>query len=297
VADINQEFVNKIPRFREAFETNLACIRAVPEDRYPSITVDVQSSVATLLGAWKEIRPLRAEIVEHLPTFDIALFDKLEPYTLALGHAQTEYKTANEPQASLVALGETVAKTREILIAEVNTLIVRGIVNAAVLNELKGANGYKNTAFDVFALSNILKNRWDAISTRTSLTRQELDEAENQADLLVTRYGEKEQAPVIAAQATRDRLAAFTLVTEVYEEVRAAIGYLRRKHGDADSIAPSLYVGRSSTKKNPSEATTPTTEAAPAAATPAVGALPTATTTQQPNQTSKSHVETVGPFV
>ena len=296
MADINQETLNRTPRFREAYESNLDAIRAVPEARYALIIVDVPSMVTTLLGAWKEIRPLRGELITHLPTFEIGLFDKLEPYTLALGHAQTAYQTANEPPASLIELGNTVLKTREVLVAEVTLLTARGLVDAVVLNELKGTNGYKNTAFDVFALSNILKNRWSVISTRTHVTREELDEAENQADLLLTRYGEREQAPVVAAQTVRDRQAAYTLVMEIYEEVRAAIAYLRRKQGDADSIAPSLYLGRTSAKKNPSEATAPTTEAAPAATTPAVATVTNVTATQQTN-TSKSHVETVGPFV
>ena len=73
------------------------------------------------------------------------------------------------------------------------------------------------------------------------------------ADQLVTAVGEREQAPVIAAEAVRDRHGAFTLFINAYDEVRAAITYIRRKQGDAESIAPSLYAGRTVSKKKPAD--------------------------------------------
>jgi len=205
--------------------------------------------VATVLGAWKEIREFRADFVSALPSFDVTLFDKLESYALALGHAQTVYQTANEPPASLVLLAGKVLKTREILVANVTLLIALGLLEASVLGDLKGANGHKNIGFDVFALSNILKKNWDHVAAKLTRTLAELDAAENEADQLVTAVGEREQAPAVAAQTTRERQAAFVLLAKAYDEVRAALGFLRRIQGDADDIAPSLYSGRTSTRK------------------------------------------------
>lgn len=78
------------PRFRAAFERQLPAIRAVPESEFITINVDVQSSVATALGAWPEIRTLRDRVAKEVSGFDITLLDNLESNALALGHAQTE---------------------------------------------------------------------------------------------------------------------------------------------------------------------------------------------------------------
>lgn len=253
MADNINDSLNKTPRFREAYERLAAEIQAVPEGELMPIILDIQSTVATVLGAWKEIRGFRADFVSGLPSFDIALFDRLESYALALGHTHTVYQTANEPPATLVLLAGEVGKTREILVANVSLLMALGLLGATVLSELKGTNGYKNLAFDVFALSNILKKNWSRVSSKLTLTIAELDAAENAADRLVTAVGEREQAPAVAAQTTRERQAAFVLLSKAYEEVRAALGFLRRKQGDAESIAPSLYAARAAARKSNSD--------------------------------------------
>ncbi|HEY5958566.1 MAG TPA: hypothetical protein VIV60_18520 [Polyangiaceae bacterium] len=263
------------PRFRDAFVRLTNDIRAVPEEQYLQINVDVASSVTTILGAWPEIRNMRAELLQYMPNFDIAILDHLESYALALGHAQTLYQTATAPSASLIALGTETEKVREVFLAEIKMQMARGLIDAAATKDLKGVNGYKNVAFDVFALSNILRNNWTKIAGRTSVTTDELDAAEVLADKLVTAVGEREQAPTTAAEAVRDRQGAYTLLMNAYDEVRWAIGYLRRKEGDIEDIAPSLYLGRGSGKKKEEKNPQPIAPTAPTAPT-------TTTTTTQP---------------
>jgi hypothetical protein len=287
------------PRFRDAFERLLNDIRAVHESEFVPIIVDIPSAVTTILGAWVEIRPLRAQIVKDVPSFDIRLLDGLESYALALGHAQTAYQTATDPPASLVALADSAIKEREILLADVNALIARGLIAPSALKELKGINGHKNIAFDLFALANILEKNWTKVAERTGVKREELDQAQMVADKLVTAVGEREQAPAIAAEAVRDRQAAFTLCVNAYDEVRSVIAYLRRKQGDVESIAPSLYAGRTSSKKKPAEsnndqppATVPTGTAVVAGTLPAAAGANTNTSQAHPSVTSAA-----GPYV
>ncbi len=204
---------------------------------------------------WVEIRPLRDQIVKDVSSFDISLLDNLESYALALGHAQTEYQTATETPASLLALANEAIKWRTILLNDATTLISRGMLSEAVLGELKGINGHKNIVFDLFALANVLKKNWANISTKTTVSEDEVIQAQILADKLLTAVGEREQAPVIAAVAVRDRQAAFTLFITAYDEVRSVISYQRRKQGDVDSIIPSLYAGRIITKKKPTDET------------------------------------------
>ena len=84
------------------------------------------------------------------------------------------------------------------------------------------------------------------------MKKEELDQIEDLADKLVTAVGAREQAPQLTAEAIRDRQAAFTLFINAYDEVRSVIGFLRRKQGDVDTIAPSLFIGRAVAKKKPS---------------------------------------------
>jgi hypothetical protein len=292
---VTKPIENSPRRYRLSFEKHLEALRAVPEERYVTITLDVPSVVTSVSGICTKIARFRDEIVTHMPTFEIVLFDNLPTLAEALGHAQVNHKTASESPATLTEFGDAVTKTREVLAAEVTTLIARGLLKPEVLNVLKGATGYKNTAFDVLELANILRIHWDTVSSRTSLTLAELDEAEVQATQLAQRYGDREQALNLVAQTTKDRQAAYTLLMETYEEVRLAIRYLRRKEGDADSLVPSLYLGRSYGKKSDSEspASEPVTTT-PVVTTPAVNA-PT-TTSSTASNTAKSHIETVGPF-
>ena len=103
------------------------------------------------------------------------------------------------------------------------------------------------------ALSDIYRKNWDKIADRTSIKKEELDQVEDLADKLVTAAGLRDQAPQLTAEATRDRQAAFTLFINAYNEVRAVIGFLRRKQGDLDTIAPSLFNGRAVAKKKPAD--------------------------------------------
>ena len=288
MADVTNDSPNKTPRFREAYERLVVEIQAVPASDLVPITLDLQSTVTTVLGVWNEIRGFRADFVSALPSFDITLFDALESYALALGHTQTVYQTANEPPTSLVLLAGTVNKTREILVANVTLLIAMGLLEASVLGDLKGANGHKNIGFDVFALSNILKKNWAQVSSKLTLTLVDLDVAENEADKLVTAVGERERAPAVAAQTTRERQAAFVLMARAYEEVRAALGFLRRKQRDVDRIAPSLYAGRATARKSNS---TP----APNATDSVVQAPLAVATPNQPKPTT-SAVNVAGPY-
>jgi hypothetical protein len=242
-------------RYSVGFKKHLEAMRALPEDRYIPIILDVPKVVMTVSGICTKIASFRSDIATQLPTFEIAVFDNLLTLADALGQAQVNYKTASESPAPLTEFGDLVAKIRAVLAAEVNTLIARNLLKRNVLSVLKGANGYKNTVFDVLTLANLLRNHWSKVSSRTSLTLAELDDAEVQATELAQRYGTRKQALVVAAQTIKDRQAAYALLLENYDEIRTTIQFLRRKEGDADSFVPSLYLGRYKAKKPKAEGT------------------------------------------
>jgi hypothetical protein len=293
--ETNLDPSNHTPRFRAAFAKMLPQIRSVAEDDFAPINIDVESAVATILGAGPSIRAQREMIVKDAPSFDISSLDNLELYTLALGHAHTAYETATQPSPALVALGNDATLRRKVMMDDIGMLISRGLLKGDILSELKGINGYKNIAFDLFQLSDIYRKNWDGIADRTSMKKEELDQVEDLADKLVTAAGEREQAPQLTAEAIRDRQAAFTIFINAYDEVRAAIGFLRRKQGDVDTIAPSLFLGRVSSKKKPADNTEDKPQTATAASTTT---NPATTPAANPTQPAKvAEMSESGPYM
>ncbi|HEX7477387.1 MAG TPA: hypothetical protein VF331_06245 [Polyangiales bacterium] len=279
-------------RFREAYERALPDMAALPENELVIINLDIPSAVATTLGAWQEIAPLREQVM-GLHDFDVTRFDKLETYALAAWQAHSMYVAASTPVAQIQELGDKAAASREQLLSDAVALAKRGLIDGERLKELKGPIGYKNVAVDIGVLVTLLRERWAVVSSKTALSSDELDAAETLADELITAVGQREQAPLVVAAATDNRQRAFSLLVKTYDQARRAVSYLRWNKDDIDSIAPSLYAGRQNTNHRkgadasqgePPTSTTmvphtppaavPTTAVGAAAAAPAVAQVP-----------------------
>lgn len=257
----------QIPRFREAYQNLIDEIHAVPTEKLVVINIDIPTTVTTALGVLPEIRALRSRIATEMPQFDLARFDKLEAYTLALGHAHALYMAASEPSEALDELVESAAKLREVLVADATALAQRNLIDGERLRELKGAKGYRNLAFDLFALAAMMRAVWTNISGKTALHLDELDEAETLADRILTAVGEREQGPAIAAVSAENRQKAFTLFVTAYDQVRRAAHYLRWDQEDTDKIVPSLYAARTANRRKNGDTDVKPTSALPPKAT------------------------------
>lgn len=276
----------------ERVKADLAALE--PEDLV-QVNLDVTAAVTTVLGVLPEVRAVREDIARHLPTFDLSAFDKLEDYTLALHSAQTDYLTATQPPDDLEELSDAATKMRDRLHRDALALAGHGLVDEAPLAQLKGGNSYKNMAQDLEILSRVMTASWERIQGKSATTIEDLQTASRMSTRLMRIVGLREQGPVILAAAADHRLRAFTKMLTVYEDARRAVGYLRARQGDADTIAPSLYPGRPRRRGNEEPAATPATAgntgvpATPAPVTPAVPAAAPATT-------SNSLVSKNGPF-
>jgi len=263
-SDPSQDNV-QVPRFRDAYQSLLSEIRAVPSNALITINLDIPLGVTTALGALPEIRALRPRVVAEMPQLDVIRFDKLEAYTLAMGHAHALYMAASSPAEALDEISETATKLREMLFSDAAALAQRNIIDGERLKQLKGAHGFRNLAFDLFVLAAMLRDNWSKISSRTALQLKELDQAETLADRILTSVGQREQGPGVVAEAAEIRQHAFTLFVSAYDHARRAVSFLRWNEEDVDEIAPSLYAGRTTGRKK-----TPDTQVArpPTAADP-----------------------------
>jgi len=239
------------PRYRSAFNRLLDIIHAVSPEDFAPVNLDVMASVRTTEGVLSKIAGLKPIIAKLLVQFPMELFDQLEDRALALGHAQTVYESTRHPPAILQSLSRAASSAHGIALSEVKILAERGLIPAQTLANLKGGNGYRNRTDDLFTLSEMVKSNWSKVSRRTTMTMAELDHLEQLADQINQALGVRKQHPKLQASAARDRQAAYTLFIKAYNEVRAAIVYVRRNENDVDTLMPSLYARRNGAKKKP----------------------------------------------
>ena len=120
--------IEQVSRRRQAYESSLSEISAVPKEQFVVITLNISEEVTTVLGRLEGIRALGPQMTQALPKFPIDLVDKLETYTLALDHTQILYKTSSTSPAPIKALAKSAIGFREILLADVNALISRDLI-------------------------------------------------------------------------------------------------------------------------------------------------------------------------
>ena len=238
VSDLNGEAL-----VAQAYERVKAELGALKPAQLLQVNLDIASALATVLGLLPKLNALRAQL-QALPDFDLVTFDRLEDYALALTFVQAGYQMATEPADQLAELFAEASRMRAMLLADARALAKRGLLDPEQLTRLKGRSGYGNVAQDLQALCMALENRFAQIEGKSGITRAELQAASRIALQLTRVVGLRAHAPKQARAAAELRQRAFTLLLLTYEGARAAVQYLRARHGDADTIAPSLYPGR-----------------------------------------------------
>lgn len=303
------EPIAPVPRLRDAYQHLAQEISAVPDNDLVPINIDVPAAVTLALGVWPKLHALRAKITEEMPKLDLTRFDKMEDYTLALGHAQALYQAASTPIESIPELADKAASLRDQLLSDASALAKRGLVDGESLTGLKGPVGYRNVAFDLMTLAALLRENWDGINGKTAIEPAELDDAETIADRLLTNVGLREQEPAAVVETAKNRQRAFTLFINAYDEARRAITFLRWREDDVDQIAPSRYTTRASPRQRPSPEPQPASPpaAAPKGATAAkaaggfvptskapVGSTPAGSTSAAPTPSGSENNESPG---
>jgi hypothetical protein len=229
--------------FHLAFERVESEIRAVDPSRLLVVNVDLRTVVTTIVGAYPEIFALRP-IIATLGTVDVTCVDKLLDHALALGHAHTLYMLATQSRDELAAFASEGIAVRDLLRADAVTLAKRSLINPDLIERLQNGISYRAIAFDLVAISLTLLEAWPRLQGKVAFEYADLTAARTLGNRMVKLVGQREQAPVAREKAAIVRQQAFTLCADTYEEVRFAVHFARRYHGDGESIAPSLFQAR-----------------------------------------------------
>lgn len=229
------------PLPREAWDALAAERAALADDQLVPVNLDVQAAATLALGAYPEIRALRARALAELVGFDPQCIDKLPLYASAAYHGQTLYQTSVADLAELPAMYDEALKLRDLLSTDLAPLVKRGLVDGSRLKQYDGGIGYRIVAADLAMLVATFRAHLPKLAGRTTIAEMELDHTERLAQRIVLAVGQRDQGPAIAAASAIERQRALTLFMRSYDEVRRVVSYLRWREGDADRIAPSAY--------------------------------------------------------
>lgn len=229
------------PMFSRALLSVMDELLAIDERRLVLVNTDLPAAATLVIGAARDVRALRPEMVEWFGEEMASKVDRLELLADAVAQAHGRH-CASETGVDLQPLATSVAELRGALVAEVASLGARKLLVPSALGPLRGGKGFQNLAFDVLQLVAFLTRQWSVIEGATGYSMGEIERAEALANQLITAVGLREQPQRSVTADVRQR--AFTLLSQTYDDVRRMVGFLRWKQGDADRIAPSWHRGR-----------------------------------------------------
>ena len=102
-------------------------------------------------------------------------------------------------------------------------------------------------AGNLIALATVFRSNWDQIKGKTGLGEETIERAGAIGVELLQALGSKDVSRPLDGDAARSadiRARALTLLVKRYDQVRRAVEYLRWDEGDANEIAPSIYLFR-----------------------------------------------------
>lgn len=263
--------VQDTPTGQAAIDAMKAEIGAVDPNSIGIFNLETVHATTTAIGAYDNIvvhRPL----LERLWDFDVKHVDNLKLYAHALLHANALVLAHSPETSNFDELAVQARALREVLLAVADVLVKRGTLAKSTVDKIRDGQGNLDLIADVSALLVIAKEHEDG-----ALVRHE-DVALGTklvAEMPAAYAPHTGKDPKLQPMLQQRRVIGAVLVN-AYSEIVQALRWVRRKQGDADTIAPSIYVTRGAAKKESAEPVVkPTPAPAPAPApTPANPLVP-----------------------
>jgi uncharacterized protein with HEPN domain len=233
---------------RETRENKLALERTLPRamalltESIKRINLDVHSAITTARVGWLQLRPLRAQIADELPKFDLSIIDEFEDRMRALIESQSRYNAETEvSDKELDALEFECARIREITYADLTALVARGVVLASSVARIREGAGREDLASDLLDMDKEIDKARAKVGDRLWITVEEQTYLRTKGTELKHALASLTVAENIARQRIELRQRVYTLFINDYDELRRAATYLRWREGDADAVVPSLF--------------------------------------------------------
>ena len=217
----------------------------IPPELIGRVNADIPSAVSIALGALPGIQglvPAMKEVFKKPPTDEIG---RLRVRALGLLYTHLRYVPRNSQQ--LEADLEEGRVLREQLLTVADAHVSFGAMNGDAVAAIRDGAGHLDRANDLIALGALFRASWDDIKGKTMVTAAQIDRASTLGTQLVAELGAKTIGTGTAAPGRTwadQRRRAFRLFVFDYTEIQRAVEYVRYHDGDADAIAPSIYLGR-----------------------------------------------------
>ncbi|HEU4533794.1 MAG TPA: hypothetical protein VFS00_06735, partial [Polyangiaceae bacterium] len=233
-----------VPSAHEAaFARVRPALDALPRDQARPLTLHVPSAVVLALGALPRLLALREAMRAALTEPPLEALDHLKDYALAAAHAHANALPEDAAETALRALLNEATPLRERMLRSAEAIVSFGHFDAKRVAAIRRGNGHLDTAQDLAALGTLFRDAWPTLGSKTLLTRADVERAIALSESLLETLGRRRQGTDGAAdprEADELLAKAFELFRRAYEECRHAVVYLRRREGDADTLAPPL---------------------------------------------------------
>lgn len=238
-------------QFRASFLRLLPQLQGMTKEQYPqAVNVDAQAVVSALLGKpMVRIKSFRPTIVAELPKYDIERFDTFEIVVMAFSHANTRNTAAYGTAPHLQKAYQAVLERSPVLQAEAETAVVRKLLPAEPLKELRHNLGFRNTAANLLTIVQVFRTHWDHVKGKTGVTEAELDAAERDAEALTRAIGGRDELPEAIMEAADTQQRVFNLLLQTYDHVERALTYLLWDQRNVQAVLPPLYTGKGPGKR------------------------------------------------
>lgn len=173
------------------------------------------------------------------------LVKKIRVYAAAAQHAHLLAIAPELADPRLPGMLEEAAELREDLLGTAELLVRFGLLPEEHVAAIRAGGGHVDTANDLQQLSVLYQAAWDKVKDRVPVTKEMVVHAGELAYRLHVALGVKrvgELPSLDDPQRTRQR--AYTLFVRAWEQCRRGVAFLRGPYGDADVIAPSIYLKR-----------------------------------------------------
>jgi hypothetical protein len=191
----------------------------------------------------KPLLPIMAKLVD----LDFRLVENMGTYAWAVLHTHDLATEGSAATAHLAVLLQEATPLRALMLGAAEVLALAGFVSNERVAAIRSGKGHVDTADDLQSLGRLYHELWDRVHDKAPVTLEMADRAITLSAELTKVLGGRDikEDPLEEPKHPRHlRAQAFTLFARAYDECKSAVSYLRRHHGDADGIVPSLYPPR-----------------------------------------------------
>jgi hypothetical protein len=231
------------PALKSALEERRPFLLAMPEEdieRQPK--VDASVAAEAVIGCAPQIASQRAALVARFGAEAGTLVDELLTVARATKQADVEL-TAAAASGDLSGLETELRAEHALLLTDGQSLANRKLLDPQRLEPARSTLGYRTLIHNTLVLVSLLREQWGDIKDFTPIKEADLERAEAKALHMLTVLGERE-AGTTRVPAAELRFRALSALVHHYDEIRRMVSFVRWHEGDADEIAPSLYVRR-----------------------------------------------------